>query len=736
MTEIAKNLEPPNKTLPKITPLYHLFAIVTYLALSIILTWPLVLNFSTAVPGVVEIDADQNIWNLWWFKTALFDRHTNPFYTDLLYYPYWSKGLTLIFHTFQPLNGLIALPVTAFGSPIMGFNFIALFSFTATAFTTYLLAFYFLKNWQAALIAGALFSFAPISLGHFNVSDMSNLSREWMPLYLLFLHRWTGDPQSATLARKPDYRFLYLAGFMLLLNVLTNWYFTFYMLIYTALWGLWQLIKHRREGLWKIVLGRFALLGLVSGIFLSPVGWLIFRALQVNQNFILNKGIEVEIAWSAAPWSVFIPGRYTGVGADGQWGFYFFGYVALFLATLAFFYKTPTRWWWTVVVVYLVSALGPYLRFSDSSRNSDHTPIPLPYLLLREIPLVSISRIVFRFSFVADLAVALLAGYRFLNLKQWLAGLRVGFLRNYKGVYLEIGLLVLLLCTWILEVQTIPVALYQPQSDTFFTQYLKERPGNGALLEVPIPKTHEYASHRMFNQIYSGRPILQGYLSRPLKEYYREGASPFHLVLSPSEFTAPPLNSADFVAESQQLTLKELLGYYNFDYLVLYKLDFAPAQRAGVLEAYQTKMGQASFESEQIKAYKVPPIAPLVAPRLYSGENWYATERRADSVPFRWANNGDGFVGILAPESGNGVLTFQSWSFDADREIVLMVNGVEKKRLRLTTAPTTYQLELNWSGGVNSLEIKTTSVGSSPGKGDARVLSFALSNLTLSTVTG
>jgi len=147
-------------------------------------------------------------------------------------------------------------------------------------------------------------------------------------------------------------------------------------------------------------------------------------------------------------------------------------------------------------------------------------------------------------------------------------------------------------------------------------------------------------------------------------------------------------------------------------------------------------MGQASFESEQIKAYKVPPIAPLVAPRLYSGENWYATERRADSVPFRWANNGDGFVGILAPESGNGVLTFQSWSFDADREIVLMVNGVEKKRLRLTTAPTTYQLELNWSGGVNSLEIKTTSVGSSPGKGDARVLSFALSNLTLSTVTG
>ena len=77
-------------------PAAHLTALFGYALLSVAVTWPMALHFSTEGVGSLYFDRAQNVWNLWWTKAALLDLHTNPFHTDLLLYP---QGADLYFHT-------------------------------------------------------------------------------------------------------------------------------------------------------------------------------------------------------------------------------------------------------------------------------------------------------------------------------------------------------------------------------------------------------------------------------------------------------------------------------------------------------------------------------------------------------------------------------------------------------------------------------------------------------------
>src|SRR4051812_47921681 len=81
----------------------HLLAVLGYFVLALIVTYPAILSFTTAVPGDLLADRDQNLWNLWWLKQSL-TQGTNPFHTGLLYYPY---GTDLYYHTLAVPLGLI-----------------------------------------------------------------------------------------------------------------------------------------------------------------------------------------------------------------------------------------------------------------------------------------------------------------------------------------------------------------------------------------------------------------------------------------------------------------------------------------------------------------------------------------------------------------------------------------------------------------------------------------------------
>ncbi len=139
----------------------HLLAILGYTLLSLVVTYPVVLHFTDRVVGEDPIDQAQNIWNLWWVKVALLDRHVSPFHTDMLFYP---QGADLYFHTLNlPSTLLVQLPLFALGIQA-AYNFSVLFALVLGAYAGFRLVASLTGSAPAALLSGVIIGFNALTL--------------------------------------------------------------------------------------------------------------------------------------------------------------------------------------------------------------------------------------------------------------------------------------------------------------------------------------------------------------------------------------------------------------------------------------------------------------------------------------------------------------------------------------------------------------------------------------------
>src|SRR5689334_6106076 len=103
----------------------HALAILAYLLLSLIVTWPLAGRPFSEALGEDYPGRGQNVRDLWWVKTALLAELASPFRTDMLFYPY---GADLYFHTLNLPLGLITLPVQLLFGVVAAYNLDVLFA--------------------------------------------------------------------------------------------------------------------------------------------------------------------------------------------------------------------------------------------------------------------------------------------------------------------------------------------------------------------------------------------------------------------------------------------------------------------------------------------------------------------------------------------------------------------------------------------------------------------------------
>ena len=211
----------------------HLYVIAAYALLALVLTYPLALNYATAIPGD-GFDGLQNYWNLWWVRRALLDLNVSPFFTRELFYP---NGASLYFHTLNIFNGLVSLPVQLLAGLAAAYNTTVLFTFVASGYGTFLLARRMLgrlgraddRSNLIAFAGGFIFAFAPFRFAHL-LGHMQVLSTEWIPFFVLsFLQL----PER----RGSPWRRALLPAFFLVLNALCDWYYVLYLLIFCALVG-------------------------------------------------------------------------------------------------------------------------------------------------------------------------------------------------------------------------------------------------------------------------------------------------------------------------------------------------------------------------------------------------------------------------------------------------------------------------------------------------------------------
>jgi hypothetical protein len=189
-------------------------------------TFPLAFRLQSRVP-LGAADLWQNLWNFWWWKTALFELGASPYWTAYLYHP---DGVSLAFHTHSPLNVLATLPISLLFGVEAAYNCAILAGFWLAGFGTWLLARSLGIEPRAAFVAGLIYAFAPMhfeqSLEHLNLASV-----QFIPLVVYFVMRLLREGGRARVLG---------AGLCLAANALVCWQFGLLSLPIVAALALWQ----------------------------------------------------------------------------------------------------------------------------------------------------------------------------------------------------------------------------------------------------------------------------------------------------------------------------------------------------------------------------------------------------------------------------------------------------------------------------------------------------------------
>lgn len=461
-------------------------ALVGFFVLAtVIFTYPAALNLTTHFIGDGG-DALQNVWNMWWFKRAIFDLGTSPFYTDLLHHPY---GISLLLQTYSLANVLIALPFSLFLNMQATYNIVVLFSFVASGVTMFYLASHLTKNDYASLVAGVVFAFSAYHFAH-TLGHLNLLSIQWLPLFTLYLLKVFKDG---------GLKNGLLLGLSLILVALSSWIY----LLYAGILGLILLIWHFKDLLKKKK--RFLFLGVGALLFLIVVGPIIFGMLKI----ILFEGVygnhETHL-WNADISAYFIPGRFSTFGGffEGIWSNWngnaveaslFLGYAAIILGVYALIKIKKALKWGIVALVFFFLSLGPTLRFFGM--NFD---IPMPYDVLGHLPLMNFSAVTVRFGVMVSFCFAILAAFA-------LADLQKPFLKKVKSKVLRILIPVLLVLFIFIENLSIPYTITKVDIPDFYYEIAQDQQ-DYSMIEVPNN------SRPLYMQTVHKKPLIGGYVSR------------------------------------------------------------------------------------------------------------------------------------------------------------------------------------------------------------------------------
>lgn len=638
--------------------------LIAYTLVALVMTYPLGLNFATAIPGV-EGDAPSFVWALGWMKTALIDLRANPFYTDYVFYP--LGGATQVLWAVS-LLAFISIPLQyAFGL-IVTHNLLYLAATVLTAWGTYLLAeevlhrsdisaqrsgfdartlppfqtfllFKFVTEQRrlaarrsplAPFAAGLVFAFAPLRLGY-GIAFFNLFNTQLIPFYALFLIRARRDASPREAVR---------AGIVLGLNAYIDFQIAAFLVLFTALYVLYAWVADRPargEGS-RALLARLraslpatiqtaALSALVALLVVAPLLALLANDFaREGGNYIRVFPLKYSAERSYDLLAFFIPNarstvyaaaplKVAGINAPLNSGDdsarspdrqAFVGYSTLALAA----YATARQWrrarfWFFAALVFALCALGPTLHLGGRDWG-----IPLPYLALHQIPIVNHIRIPMRYGIVVMFALAVLVALAIDDLQKRFSSFRFSLADTRRGFafYIWRFALLLLPCLILLEAAAWPYPL-QPVTFPRVYEQLTRAPGDFTILEIPTFNWRHAARAELYQAIH-GKRILRAYTNRiapSLAEYFGTRGIPIVVrSLRALEGAQPDALTAEEIAEDARAR-DEVVRFYALRYAILHR-DWLTPDRARALDAYLREVLAARVFADEgdVVAYEIP----------------------------------------------------------------------------------------------------------------------------------
>ncbi|MEI6047177.1 MAG: hypothetical protein WCS37_22775, partial [Chloroflexota bacterium] len=366
------------------------------------------LNLTTGLVGG-DLDGYENLWNNFWVKTAFFN-FRNPFYTDYIYYP---TGISLRFHTLNPFNGLMTLPLNLTLGWVATTNLLFVLSLAFTTFFGFLLIQDLVGNSWAAFAGAALFTYANDQvIGFFSFGQAEKLSAEWYPLYLFLMFRVLhGRPVKGGIARESGRWWLYPALSILTLVILslTDWQYLIYAVFTTLLYFGFILCTRRS---WREKRLLFFKLAGIGGTYAAVVVFPLLLPMIKE---------AAESPWlSVSDQSVYHSRDLLDLVKPGLKNP---GFLALIVAVLGLGMAWRKRggarevalFWLLLTLFAEVMALGPRLIL-----NEQLTEIPMPYNWLYKLPVFSTGRDPARFYTIAMLGSGILVAFGLRYFLEWI----------------------------------------------------------------------------------------------------------------------------------------------------------------------------------------------------------------------------------------------------------------------------------------------------------------------------
>lgn len=700
--------------------------IAFFLGLAVVFTWPLILNLGDRGISARSADLWQNLWNLWWVKHALFELHTNPFSTNLLFYP---DTPSLYLHALNPLDGLISSPLQLLFGLVASLNLMELLAFTFSGYTAFLLARYLKLSIGSALLAGTVYAFSPIISTELDFGQLEQLTQLWLPLYILFFLKAL-DPPAATGKNWLGLPLAFwknslLAALAILLTALTTWYYALDLMLFAGLAGLVYLVRAVRARDYNL-LKRLVGLALLCTVALAPLAFLTARAAAGMPTAAARSS---SIRFNSATLLYFLlPGDSTlwfSQAMPGQEFSHFLGFGTLLLATLGtIFCWKKARGWFFLALFFLVLALGPQFKTGQDS----YLDIPLPGALMQALPVIgTFFRVPVRLVAFAMLPLGLLAGWGL----DRLAAHKPARLRLKAGVW-PVALAVVALLIVFLEYLPGPRTTVSLALDRAAWQKIQPP---GAVLSLPYS---ELGGILMYEQTAHGQPAVGGYLARTPGFDFIDQA-PIVRELTQGDFTPSP---EDFVKNDFEATLVPALNVYGIRYVVIHR-DKLSRNSSDYLDQILNPLLENNppiARDDGAEIYRVPDYnwnGKTVAGWIDRGKGWLAQENNAQVGPYYWSE-GDSTLTLLNPnpQPVKYRIEWTIFSLQKPRIVRLKLNNfaIGQKEVSPTPGEQAFEVELPPGRSTLSLVSSEPALRPSdliPGSTDTRQLSFAIARLKI-----
>ncbi len=506
-----------NEGARKCTRLFIAFLIA--ISLAILLYYPLFQCFTGCVFGGMG-DAQASIWSLWWTKKALFAGES-PFYSDYILAP---EGVSLSLHTHHFALGLgFALISLLLDNPIVGYNIIHITSFLLTFFFCFLLINVisrrssYTQSYQNMAIIGpvagaTLFTLSPWRLSHsvwihFNATEL-------FPITILVALMWVKH-------KKIVWSILFSACFTSIFFTDLN-YTLFLAFALMVLFGkeLFEAAMANPKSLMR----HLVMVILMFSISISP--WIASLLKDVSRyGWYLTEGANAkeftDLAFLLYPpnpalssiWKQYIPE--PSIGQYMEYNNLYIGLLPLLIITIGLIsirkFKYLTRWF-VLLGCSFILALGNKLVVAGVD-----TGLPLPYSLVKYIPLVAAYRVPGRIIVLFTLSAAVIVGVILSELEMMLLlKIKKYGLREITTFFL---MLMLLLGEMLDLMPNLLVHLERCDADVAYYM-LGLRTDESVLLGIPFGfwgayfgVGYEYARFQMWQYIHQKR-LISGHIAR------------------------------------------------------------------------------------------------------------------------------------------------------------------------------------------------------------------------------